>query len=250
QIVNKATNDKVIEILQRTDDGHRLSPSHLTLLQLALNDNLSDKGLQQLNQIHDRVMAGVYVTPWFCGIEHLIQRHDGYVLFKGKVVEHYSSSDSVAAKDEAIRLVNRCLNVEARGYPISGRTTSSATAFVGAPGGSKWLDAMMSYYIFLVVDGQCKAAIFYVGEKQRTKRMPISGAMAIQRIGPNEFEMACHRDVVDLYHQIGRKMPGAHMRHINTYGIFCNSMREIGLTPEQFVQFSNEALARIPSDQV
>lgn len=60
-----------LEILQHTNDGDDLSPSHLYLLQGFVNNGLNEQGVEKMKQIHREVMAGNYKKPWLCGVEHL-----------------------------------------------------------------------------------------------------------------------------------------------------------------------------------
>lgn len=103
-------------ILQKTRDGEDLSPEHLYLLQEMVNGHLNELGEQEFEKLHQSVLAG-YVKPWFRGIEHLTIDHVGYVLWKGKAVEHFDSpwrwSDE--AKVQAEEVARRCRILEAKG---------------------------------------------------------------------------------------------------------------------------------------
>jgi len=108
--------DKACEILQKTNDGDDLDPRHLKLLEMAVNGFLNDVGETAFEELYTNVQAG-YQKPWFHDIEHLTRNHEGYVLWKGKAVEHYDSSlaYSAAAKKQAEELARRCRILESRG---------------------------------------------------------------------------------------------------------------------------------------
>jgi len=108
--------DKACEILQKTNDGDDLDPRHLKLLEMAVNGFLNDVGETAFEELYTNVQAG-YQKPWFHDIEHLIRNHEGYVLWKGKAVEHYDSpwAYSAAAKKQAEELARRCHILESRG---------------------------------------------------------------------------------------------------------------------------------------
>jgi len=109
-------HDICIEILQKTNDGDKLSPPHLRLVEIAVNNGLSESGEIALNKLHQNVLRG-YKPDWFHGIEHLTIDHEGYVYWKNIQVEHYTPSwaYSAEARVSAIELVDRCRIVEKRG---------------------------------------------------------------------------------------------------------------------------------------
>lgn len=108
--------DAAIDILQRTRDGEDLDPAHLKLVELAVNGMLNETGLALFRELHAQVQRG-YVKPWFHGVEHITRNHEGYVLWRGKPIEHFSGD--YAGSDEAAtyvkELARRCAILEARG---------------------------------------------------------------------------------------------------------------------------------------
>lgn len=111
--------DKCLEIIRLTDDGNALSPEHLYLVQTACNGWLSEAGEVEFERLYQQVATGVYVKPWFRGIEHLTMDHEGYVYWKGQHVEHYSfrdRDDELAAAEE---LAARCRWLEANGIEVT-----------------------------------------------------------------------------------------------------------------------------------
>ena len=114
--MEQSTCDKACEILKKTDDGDDLSPEHLYLLQEAVNEHLTDYGKQEFEKLYLSTLTG-YQKPWFHGIGHMTLDHEGYVLWKGKAVEHYDSPWrwSEEAKKSAEELARRCRSLESRG---------------------------------------------------------------------------------------------------------------------------------------
>lgn len=108
--------DAAIDILQRTRDGEDLDPKHLKLVELAVNGMLNETGLTLFRELHAQVQRG-YVKPWFHGVEHITRNHEGYVLWRGKPIEHFSGD--YAGSDEAAtyvkELARRCAILEAQG---------------------------------------------------------------------------------------------------------------------------------------
>lgn len=112
-----------IAVLSGTEDGEGLSPRDLWIVQEAVNGHLNAAGLVELARIRDAVVAGTYRPGWLHGIEHLTKDHDGYVLWKGEPVEHYSfAGDAEAEKRAAERLAERCRFLEEAGSVVTMRT--------------------------------------------------------------------------------------------------------------------------------
>lgn len=113
-----------IEILERTRDGEDLSPGHLALVEAAVNDRLNPQGRQAFADLHQKVIEGRYEKPWLYSIEHLTHDHEGYVYWKGTVVEHYSFGWGSRAQFEAAarNLAQRCRHLEAIGIEVNTTT--------------------------------------------------------------------------------------------------------------------------------
>jgi len=105
-----------IEILQLTHDGDDLDPRHLKLVESAVNGRLNTDGLVAFDNLLTQVRAG-YAKPWFHGVTNITRDHEGYVLWKGRPVEHFSH-DYAASPEAPIYLreiARRCSIIEARG---------------------------------------------------------------------------------------------------------------------------------------
>lgn len=117
--------NKAIEIIQRTNDGDDLAPTDLKLVEMAVNGFLNEEGVKAFDELHKKVMDGTYKWPWFHGIEHMTQDHQGYILYKGKIVEHYDRpwAYSEEAKKEALELERRCKILESKGLELNNHNT-------------------------------------------------------------------------------------------------------------------------------
>jgi len=106
--------DKILTILQKTNDGDNLSPEHLKLVELGANGYLNQAGLAALDRLYESVEAGTYTKPYHLGVEFMTRDHGGFVYFKDKEVEHYSSSwaYSLEAKACLTKLQHQCLYLE------------------------------------------------------------------------------------------------------------------------------------------
>jgi hypothetical protein len=117
----KNASEKAIEILQKTDDGDKLSPIDLKLLEMAVNGWLNEAGEVAFDDLYGQVSGGNYSAPWFHGIEHLTIDHGGYVYWKGREVDHYTPSWAYSdeAKGHALELAERCRLLERIGVEVN-----------------------------------------------------------------------------------------------------------------------------------
>ena len=115
--------DRALEILRRTNDGEDLAPSDLWLVQEAVNGRLKERGRQAFLDLCARVEAG-YSVGWLHGIEHLIMAPDGYVSWRGEIVEHYDERlrTSEDGRRQALEIARRSRNLEELGEPVSSTT--------------------------------------------------------------------------------------------------------------------------------
>ena len=121
--MSQSVCDKACEILRRTNDGDDLSPQHLWLIQEMVNGHLNELGEQEFEKLYQCALDG-YEKPWFHGIEHLTTDHEGYVRWKGKVVEHFNSPWrwTEDARKQAEEVASRCRQLESIGVPPSTTT--------------------------------------------------------------------------------------------------------------------------------
>jgi len=62
---------------------------HLRLLELAVNDVVTEAAQIAFEQLHTEVAGSAYVPPWYHGIENLRNDHRGYVTRKGIPLDHF-----------------------------------------------------------------------------------------------------------------------------------------------------------------
>jgi hypothetical protein len=112
------------DILQKTNDGDDLDPLDLKLVESAVNGFLNDDGWEAFRKLNDSVNQG-YVAPWFHGIENMRRTEQGYILWKGKRVEHYDSPWAYTpdGKKSAEELADRCRHLENIGVEVNTSTT-------------------------------------------------------------------------------------------------------------------------------
>lgn len=116
--------DMALEILRKTDDGDKLDPGDLCLLQAAVNGWLEEPGEIAFYDLYKRVSKGQYQKPWLQGVTHLTRDHEGFVFWKEHEIEHWSGDlpYSKEGKQEAQELARRCKILESRGQPITTNT--------------------------------------------------------------------------------------------------------------------------------
>ena len=95
--------EKAIELLQRAHDGDDLAPQHLRLVELAVNDIVTEVGQAAFEQLYTQITGGTY----------------GYVYWKEIQVDHYSFDKYEHAHEAALELADRCRTLEMLGLPVS-----------------------------------------------------------------------------------------------------------------------------------
>lgn len=113
--MSKSFCDMSIEILQKTEDGEKLSPLDLKVVEMAVNGYLNEQGEIYFQDLYKRVSDGIYKKPWHLGVEFMTKDHEGYIYFKGKHVEHYSFRDIKEEKKALIELQKDMLYLESIG---------------------------------------------------------------------------------------------------------------------------------------
>lgn len=187
--------DKAIAILQATEDGNELAPEHLSLLQLVVNNDGDEAADVAFDALYDQVMASSYKVskPCLFGIEHLTRDHEGYVYWKGEHVEHYSHSDPDDMKAAAEQLAQKCLALEAKGFPVNGRTAMS-DAILDAPADTPWLEALMKFYTFFANEERV-VPIFYCATGNLR-------AVALEKSADGEITRQYFDDGYTAYHSV------------------------------------------------
>lgn len=151
--------DRAIEILRLSDDGERLSPGDLAIVQAAVRNRLTEEGHRVLEQVYGQLTAGAYVPENLCGVPHLTRDLQGYVYYKGVHVEHFSHTSEADMRDASLKLAERCRLLESKGFPVNSRT-AVCPVMREAPAGTPWLEALSRYYTFFEKDGNVRP-IFY-----------------------------------------------------------------------------------------
>jgi hypothetical protein len=113
--------EDVCELLSLTNDGNKLAPKHLSLVQLVVNGDASDYGITEFYKILNQAREGKYdaAKVWFHNIENMTTDSIGYVYYKGIHIDHFSYRDRRAEKIKVIQLAERCKALEAKGIEVS-----------------------------------------------------------------------------------------------------------------------------------
>lgn len=106
--------EMVIEIIGTTSDGNQLSARHLELTQSAINGFCTEEGINELRRVYQMVIDNNYVN-WFHNIEGMVLKNNGYVKYKGEILDHYSFTDWEAEHAAVIELYTRCQHIELLG---------------------------------------------------------------------------------------------------------------------------------------
>lgn len=114
--------DQVLTVIHKTNDGDDLSPRDLKLSELVVNYGraaLTEAARARWDQVVREVEGGQYVKPWLHAVEHLTKDHDGYVSWRGRIVEHYSFQDEEREAAASRRLGECCRFLEAQKRPVT-----------------------------------------------------------------------------------------------------------------------------------
>jgi len=122
-LVGNTNCDIACEILKLTEDGNRLDPCDLALVEAAVNDCLTEQGQRAFETLHRRAKEGYTPRP-FHGIEHLTYDLQGYVRWKGQIVDHYNASWAYTseARRAAQEVARRCRILEQRDVSVNTQT--------------------------------------------------------------------------------------------------------------------------------
>ncbi len=133
--------EMAIAILQATNDGDKLSPTDLKLVELAVNDMLNPVGIESFRQLHrNATKPEGYTAPFLFGIEHLTIDHDRVIRWKGVAVEQFDHSVwresgwQDRMRSDAAGVAATCRQLEAEGIQP---TTASVLARWDATAKSK-----------------------------------------------------------------------------------------------------------------
>jgi hypothetical protein len=118
-ITREATSDMAGYILQNTNDGDDLGNGHLSLVEGAVNGSLTEKGLKAFQELFNNVKGGTYQQPFFHGIPNMIQDQEGFILWKGKKIEHYSFDDWKEEDHSARELAEVIKSLESLNIPVT-----------------------------------------------------------------------------------------------------------------------------------
>jgi hypothetical protein len=216
-----------VEILRNTNDGMRLNPTDLELVEQAANSWLTEEGEVALSELLSDVTTGEYFTSsrrWFQGIEHLTRDHQGHVYWRSARVEHFSFSDGYEEKQAAVTLAARCRALETKGFPVNGRTAVSRDCYE-ADANTPWMLALRTYYCFFEKNGQV-TGVFYrqnVGEGQ-PEVVCVSKQGHCVVVGYDETAYAA-------FHRLQDAGQGC-MTSLPTYRECVTRLERLGLTPK------------------
>lgn len=218
--------EKCLRIIQDTDDGDRLAPADLRLTELAVNGQLSDRGQAALDHLYEQVISGEYDTPQGRAFFNspLTIKANGYVYWRDVCVEHYSYKDRDAEHAAARVLAARCVSLEERGLPVSGRSASPYSPFADAPSGTPWVEAMSYYYAMFGKNSQPTELILYAEKGVVALRME-NGQAVIRQSAPGE-------GAYEMFHLLSGEGLASVTTWLETYAGFVAAMEAAGITPE------------------
>ena len=189
--------ERCIELLERTQDGNQLAPGHLSLVEFMVNagaHEVSETTEAAFETLYQQVSEGRYDhrQQWLHGQYGLTKDHEGFVSWKGTIVEHYSFSSATQEREAAQRLAIRCRELEAKGFPVCSRTLL-CDAFFQAPADTPWLSALLSLYCTQQHSDGRAAAIFSRGGDAVVLHCERGYIQRIECLREQDFEAGCLR---------------------------------------------------------
>lgn len=123
-------------ILHAANDGRDLSAEDLKLVLIAVNNHLNARGKERFIALLHRVQEG-YQPNWLLGEQHLTQTQDGFIAWRGLLIEHFGSgyASTLEGEDTIREIARRCRKLEADGKPVS-----HVSVFLAFP--EPWPDAL------------------------------------------------------------------------------------------------------------
>lgn len=112
--------DMAVSILKATLDGSKLRPSHLYLLQCAVNDDLSSTGKEAFKTLHEKTTESidVYLEWAWKDLYPVSYDEEGYIYWRGEHIEHYTEPEKQLRKNLTM-IRSRCEHLEALSVPVS-----------------------------------------------------------------------------------------------------------------------------------
>ncbi len=224
--------ERAILILQRTQDGDHLALKHLYLLQCIINADpftLTSANEAAFDDLFQQVSDGSYVyqKQWMYGIENLTRNHQGYILWRGKVIEHYSFNDTDRERAAAEELAARCRFLEQQGIPVSSRTTTDPV-YSTAPANGPYLPLLYQLYTIARENDKAVGAIFNL----------TTGQARAMHFADGQLVCADFEDAFEAYHGCGFIRQNATCSGaFDTYAEVAALLTSGGFTPEGVLPF-------------
>ena len=111
------SQDKVIEILRKTNDGNNLNPHDLKLVEMKINGYLNETGEQAFQKLYHDIMNE---TPrWYFEVEGVTKDEECWIYWKGIKIEHFTYQNWEEEKRDVQELAKVCLRIESKNIPVT-----------------------------------------------------------------------------------------------------------------------------------
>jgi hypothetical protein len=250
-VITKAStmnhSEKVIAILSKTRDGDALNPNDLKLCEIAANNRLSELGKEAFETLYEVIAKGEYETSgahWHLGIRHLTKSGNGYVSWKGKIVEHYSFGNIDQERLAAEKLAKYCEMLDAKGFPVNMRTATFSEIYTDAPAGTPWLPVMLNYYTFFAdQSGKARWAVFTTANRDAVAVRMVDGQPEVRFALDSEAGFGTYT----MFHALQDDGFQSCSDRIRTYADIERIMGEIGISPQQAEAAINTPVPQPPN---
>jgi hypothetical protein len=222
--------DRAIAILRHTRDGNDLSPSDLGLVELMVNASafgVSEEAEAVFESLYQRVIDGRYdaSSQYLHGVEHLTRDHQGYILWRGRRIEHYSYRNRDDERIAAEKLGARCRSLEARDIPVTGRS-AIMPIYETMPAGSAHLPLIERLYAAFADENGLPACVIVSLPDGSARALAYQGDTLTAR----DFE-GCY----EAFHGCGYRRSLTNL--LDDYGATANMLEAGRFTPEAVAAF-------------
>ena len=148
--------NKIKSILEHTDGGRALLEPHRRLVQKALNEAITDRQDSAIEWLHESVTQGTYRKEYFKNIEHMTRDAAGLLFWKEHLIGSFSLAGEEQDRTIALKLAERCRQLEAKGFPLNPRAMVSPEV-QQAPADTPWKQALYAYAMFMSKSDRIRA---------------------------------------------------------------------------------------------
>ncbi|MCC5612019.1 hypothetical protein LC612_36130 [Nostoc sp. CHAB 5834] len=220
---------KLDKVLTFSNSGKWLKASDIYLLDRFEKGVATDEDAARLDELYEATKTDLRpeFPETFFGLERLSNDNVGYVywlkepgnLDKRVQVEHFSHDSVMDMLKAAERLQSIGLELEAKGFPVNGRTVLSELTRK-APADTPWLNALLKGYCFFTGNDRYVVILY----------SRVSGGMVVLENVDGQVKVNHVDEAYNAFHYVQNQGLKAVMMHSLNYEQFCQFFDAAGLT--------------------